>query len=103
MVNRLTEAQRKSLQVIQNNAIRTIFRVPFRAHTPTVELGLLSGLGLVEERMKELNTRYFIKALVSENELILDLFKSFRNSFSCREGCKTTIISEEVNLLEQYL
>ena len=69
----LSRDLKKTLQAVQNNAVRKIFHLSLREHTSTERLCELSGLGLVETRMDELNARYFEKALTTENELIVGL------------------------------
>jgi hypothetical protein len=104
MVQRLSEGMIKSLQAIQNNAVRIIFREPFEAHTVDLcDLCEKSGLDLVKDRMVELNARYFTKALAGGNDLIVDLFRSFKDSFSSRTGTPPTLLCESMNLYEPYV
>ena len=64
-----------------------------------------SGLGLVRDRMFELNYRYFSKAIGNDNELIVDLFRSFREQFTCRAGSEVekTLIYDYVKIYNDTL
>ena len=77
MSSQLSDNLRKSVQAIQNIAMRIIFKQPFDASTDS--LSALSGLPLVRDRMYELNRRYFEAARTVPNELIVDLMTSFTN------------------------
>ena len=80
---RLSQASVKSLQAIQNKAVRTIYKEPFDAHT--VDLFERSGLCLVSERMGLINAKYLDCAIKTNNELIIPLIRSFGANFSCEK------------------
>ncbi len=98
MNSQLSDILLKAVQVIQNNAMRVIFKQPFDATTNT--LCTLSGLSRVEERMFDLNERFFESALAAPNELILDLAWGFKRSFSAREILDKTLLCDFKDLLE---
>ena len=76
MFPRLSTDQKKSLPAIQNNTVRTIFRISKLQNLSTKELCAKAGLGPVEDRAKNLNQRYFVKAILGENILIKNLVES---------------------------
>lgn len=67
----------KSLQAIQNRAMKCIFRLPFDTRTSVV-CGL-SGLIMVEERLLELNKRFIAGAMVS-NPFVGQLLAEYRSA-----------------------
>lgn len=94
---RLSENLRTTLQAVQNKAIRIIFRK--RPGTKTIYLCRLANLVLLSDRMHYLNIKYICKALISENELILSLFKEY-----CRAKFKfLTIEEQKKTLIYDYL
>lgn len=94
---RLTEKVAGSVQVVQNTGMRSIFHRRYDEHTE--ELCRLSGLPLVQERMSELNVKYFENAERYSNPLIADLFESFRRTWpgghGPRPGIKTLLCDHE--------
>ena len=101
MSSQLSDNLRKSVQAIQNIAMRIIFKQPFDASTDS--LSALSGLPLVRDRMYELNRRYFEAARTVPNELIVDLmtsFKNFKMSFKAKtktlKGIDKTVLCDFV-------
>ena len=76
MFPRMSTENKKSLQLIQNNAIRTIIHISKLKHLSTHELCAKSGLKSVEERAKSLNSRYFVRAIMKGNPLIINLIES---------------------------
>ena len=87
---RLDEKTTKSIQAIQNRAMRSIFHRPYDEHTE--ELCRLSGLPLVQQRMVALNIKYFKNAKIG-NPIILDLFRVYRREYPSghRTGLKTLL------------
>lgn len=69
----------KSIQAIQNQAVRIIFKQKYDAHT--VDLCALAVLPRVSDRMFEQSEKYLWSALVSSNSLICELVESFLRSF----------------------
>ena len=59
----------------------------------------MTGLVPMRTRWFELNERFLAKALVNENELIVDLFGSFKRSFQSRSLDKITLLCEHLHLL----
>jgi len=75
--SRLSKKTTKTLQALQNNAIRIIYKHAYDAHAHTVDLCSQSGLPRVEERSVELTGIYLSGALESSNGLIQQLLQSF--------------------------
>ncbi len=95
---RLSDSLMKSVQAVQNRAMRSIFHRP-RDET-TARLCELSGLGLVRERMSHLNDKYFRKAIHSENVLITDLLWDFTEVYTVSQTAVKTLLCDHANLLE---
>ena len=94
MLYRLSTENKKSLQVIQNNAVRTIFHISKLEHLSTHELCAKFGLESVEERAKHLNRRYFVRAIMRGNPLIISLTESnLSRNGSIREE-QTTLLCD---------
>jgi hypothetical protein len=91
---RLTPALKTLVQAIQNKAIRIIYHLP--REESTVDLCGISGLELVETRMKELNTRYYQSAVSNNNELICDLFGVYWSHFGNREVKTPTLLCSQI-------
>ena len=81
LLPRLSAELEKSLQAVQNNAMRRIFHLSLREHTTTERLCELSGLCLVKERMADLNANYFGKAFATGNELIRGMLVDYEEVF----------------------
>lgn len=64
-----------SLQIIQNNALRTILKKP--RETPIISLHELGSIKLVKNRLEQLARNYLINAIVNNNPLILDSFDEY--------------------------
>jgi len=87
---RLTDALTKSMQVIQNRAMRSIFHKP--RDESTDELCRLSGLVRVNERMNALNRNYFSNAVRNRNELVTGMMRDYVDAFpDTNEGIKTLL------------
>ena len=79
MCSQLSEALLKSVQAIQNGAMRSIFKMRYDAHTE--DLCAVSNLPRVEERMMDLNQDYVENAIISNNPLFADLAMNYQRSF----------------------
>ena len=69
----------KDLQVIQNKAMRVIFRQPYDC--PTNTLLDLSGLPRVSDRLSALTTDYLTAALATSNPMITRLVNEYDGQF----------------------
>ena len=76
----ISSANIKLLQVIQNKAVRIIFRQ--RRDCPTAVLTELSGLDLVKIRCNTLTCNYFKTAIATQNPLIIKLIEEYDNQIS---------------------
>ena len=79
MCSQLSEALLKSVQAIQNGAMRSIFKMRYDAHIE--DLCAVSNLPRVEERMMDLNQDYMENAIISNNPLFADLAMNYQRSF----------------------
>lgn len=75
IIQTLCTSTAKCLQVIQNQAIRAIYKAGF--DTSTTELELISGLPTVHKRAIKLNEDYLLKGISNDNELLLDLLNEY--------------------------
>ena len=98
MNSQLANSLSKTVQAIQNNAMRVIYRQAFDTHTET--LCSLSGLPRVESRMFELTERYLEAAMSGSNELILDLASDFVAASGKRESRSKTPLCDFKDMLE---
>jgi hypothetical protein len=107
MCSQLSEKLMKSVQATQNNAMRIIFKKGYdpvtRKNTTTDTLCELSSLPLVEDRMMVLNQRYFDSAVISVNQLILDLGLGFRTLFLSGDIKNKTLLCDFMPMLEVIL
>ena len=74
-INTISSSYRKTLEAVQNNALRIIFRTTWEA-TSTSE-SQKAQVQTIEERLKNLNEKYFVEALLSSNPLIETLFEDY--------------------------
>ena len=72
----LSKALSKTMQAVQNIALKIIYRLKYDTHTE--EVVALSGIKLVKDRANELNQRYIMEAKKNENELLIDLFDEYK-------------------------
>ena len=76
----ISTTKEKTIQAIQNKAMRAIFKKPYSEKTEN--LCKVSGLPLVKDRLSELNHRYFEKAISNKNALIVPQIEQFLKTFS---------------------
>ena len=88
---------KKSLETIQNNSLRIIFKKGLLDKIPTAELRNKAGITTIEERHRKLMLDYYERALTSGNPLILDVFESFK------KFKKRNFISEELAINEHEI
>ena len=80
----------KRLQVIQNDALRTIFKL--KKEDGNQRLYEISQIEKIDERMRKLNDRYFKKAILYENELIVKLISEYEDFYLWNRLKKDTIL-----------
>jgi hypothetical protein len=88
----------QKLNVIQNNAIRAIFKQPHRSHQET--LLDLANLPSISQRFQDLNNNYLTKCIQFENPLVMDLIQDFLTFNNRGEGISTPL-SGYKQLIEQ--
>ena len=91
----ISDNLKKSIQAIQNNAMRLIFertwsKVGFNESTNS--LCVISGLPPVGIRMEGLNTNYFRKAVSSNNDLIKKLQENYTRIYNTTKPIKKTLL-----------
>jgi hypothetical protein len=85
----ISKTNLNTLQIIQNNALRIIFKKPLITRTTIDWLHEKAKLIRIETRMINLRKRYIYKAVENKNPMILDLiyeylnFKGGRNLHKC--------------------
>ena len=92
----------KTIQAIQNMAVRSIYKIRREAHTPTEELCRISGLELVITRMSDLNSRFFKNAKKTKNPLIQKLVEEYREKF-LNKPIPKTLLCDYIDLFHVYL
>ena len=75
-LKKLSETRKKSLQSIQNNALRVILKK--RKEDGNSILLELSGLTPIESRLKELVDKYLKNAFLTQNPMIIELIDDFQ-------------------------
>jgi hypothetical protein len=79
---RLSASQLNQLQIIQNNALRSILHCHFnkitKKHTSIDELHRLANIPMVKERLTTLSTSYLNNAISSENPIILRSIEEYK-------------------------
>jgi hypothetical protein len=73
----LSNSLTKTIQVIQNTAMKCIFKLNYL--TSTEEVTRISGLPSISERTKLLNERYLTNCIKFGNPLIIDLIKQYKD------------------------
>ena len=67
----------RDLEVLQNEALRVIFKVSLMDHVTTEELLNRAEITSIEERHEELTSKYYEKIFIKNNPLIKSLFESY--------------------------
>ena len=70
--------RQKELEVVQNNALRTIFKINRAEHFPIEELRRLANVSSIYERHTQLLQRYYGQAILTSNPLVLKMFDEYR-------------------------
>ena len=83
------------LEVIQNNAIRSIFKLPYLTHQET--LLSVSHVECLKERFRTLSHKYLTNCIENKNPLILDLSEEFKQ-FNSRPNSTNTPLSPFSNI-----
>jgi hypothetical protein len=75
----ISKTNLNTLQIIQNNALRIIFKKPLITRTTIDWLHEKAKLIRIETRMINLRKRYIYKAVENKNPMILDLIYEYLN------------------------
>ena len=85
---------KNDLEVLQNNALRIIFKKGLLDKISNEELRTRAGLVTVKERHHKLMLDYYEKAIVTENPLIKKVFDNFKK-FKTRNYLKESLAVDE--------
>lgn len=98
----LSDTNKKSISSIQYHALRFIMKMPIKtSHTLLLNL---TNVSTIEERINQLNTRYIEKAFLNENELIIDICKSYLARYPYSRIPKyRTLLCDYRELIRQYV
>ena len=77
ILSRLTAKRYNKLKVIQNTALRLIFKQKY--NTPTATLHQISNIQTIEERFHDLNSKYLRRCVLMENPIITNLFEDYKH------------------------
>ena len=86
----INDTVKKNFEVIQNNALRIIFKKTLMDKVSVEELREKAGITTIKDRHVKLMNEYYERALISQNPLIDSLFVRYKK-FKSRE-----FISEEL-------
>lgn len=67
-----------TLQIVQNNALRTILKRPQITRTRILDLHKTAKVEMLKIRFDNLNTKYVQKATISKNPIITELIEEFK-------------------------
>jgi hypothetical protein len=92
-VTNLNKSDISLLQVMQNTALRCIYKKP--RETPIKELHKLANIDTIENRMRKLNEKYFEKAASSYNPIVERLIEEYKDEFMNKtRASKSTLLCE---------
>jgi hypothetical protein len=97
-VKNVSESNIKKLQIIQDKAIKCIFKLQW--NTASFSLPKISGLILIRQRLTQLGCKYIVKAILNKNCFIVELIGEYfmsrssikRNSMISTPLCLFTFI-----------
>jgi hypothetical protein len=93
IVTNISNKDMNQLQVIQNNALRCIYKQT--RECPVKTLHELANLETIKERMINMNQKYFERACATSNPLIEQLINEYENEFmNSNTSNKSTILCE---------
>jgi hypothetical protein len=106
----LSKKNKSTLQAIQNEAVRRIFKKYRPTHTSTADLCTMSGLTLVRERANKLMKEYLSKVAANAKDLITELSYGNRTGNFGKKGkyksrpcyASTYLITREKSLVAQF-
>ena len=98
---RLSDERYKKLQVIQNTAIRSIFKQKF--DTPTTTLHELSNIVTIKDRFHDLNERYLLRSMLNNNPITTSLVEEYLNYANGRNNVKETLLCHYKEAVEKMI
>ena len=88
----LNESSKNELEILQNNALRIIFKKSLLDKVRNTTLREMAGVKKIEERHHDLMRDYYERALITENPLVDKMFTNYRifkNRFNINENLAT--------------
>jgi hypothetical protein len=92
-INNITPDILNKMQAVQNRAVRVIFKKYTDSNEEVENFSEKIGLMSVANRLSELNEKYVVACLDSENPLITRLIKEYGNGFQSRTESRSTPLS----------
>ena len=89
----------KDMEILQNAALRVIFKVSPLDHIPTEELLKRADVTSIEWRHVELTSDYYEKSLIRQNPLLEQLFNNYR-SFKKRNLINENLAVDERGIVD---
>ena len=68
----------KDMEILQNSAMRVIFKVSLLDHIPIEDLLKRADISSIESRHSELTSDYYEKSMIRKNPLLENLFENYR-------------------------
>jgi hypothetical protein len=98
----LTATRQKSINVVQNAAVRSICKLDFMTNTnELIRNAKTNGLDETHVRAFNLNKKYFEKAILNENPMISTLIRQFKTGFLARPVKHITPLCPYWDLINQ--
>jgi hypothetical protein len=92
-INNITPDILSKMQAVQNRAVRVIFKKYTDSNEEVENFSEKIGLMSVANRLSELNEKYVVACLDSDNPLITRLIKEYGNGFQSRTENRSTPLS----------
>ena len=68
----------RNFETLQNDALRIIYKKTVLDHVKVEDMRKWAGVSSIAERHEELLTRYYERAIMSENPLLKKLFENYK-------------------------
>ena len=82
----LNNSTKNKLQKIQNNCLKIIFNKP--KYFSTIDIHKLANICLIEDRIKQLNSKFIMKSIVNNNPMVYGLVTEYLNFIGARQSGK---------------
>ena len=104
IINSISNSYRKTLEAIQNNTLRIIFKTTWET-TSTSELRQRVKVCSIEDRLNILNEKYFENALLTSNPLVqilIENYLTFRDNINRNSLAAKTILCHHDSIKEYF-